>query len=604
MTETNENKINFSEIDFSVFQEKIAPLSKENLSLLILDEELRKFDISNLSETEMSIIELFRKISSIMLTDDISNPFAPRLQLAKGARTCMPEDITETEMDFFISILDKIANKMLKARMADILWFRKYKKKIEYPKIVINIYLSIDFDDPKFFENLLIWRRGLYLATQINDSTSLSAFSKKSVDYLFNTNFNNDACFLRFTEMLRSFKLCSDNSTAMIAHLIQWGEGLQKNNNFLLAEQYYNEASLWLLQTQKDSNKYTELQIKRVSAYIDAAEKAENGLSSASNYESALKILRSLERKQREQFFPLEQENELIKNIRKSGKFALSEMRETSASFDISNEIKYIAENIKGKDKNSALFNFVALPGHISFSKLEADSINFIKASPLLSFFGHTTFGSDGRIISKTSGIDSFESLDSKNSAVWNNMIWQYMLHISCIVQSAILPALQIIRCEHNIQFTDMIQIVQKSNIIPIDRIAIFAKGLYAGFSYDFMTSLHLLSPQVENMVRIQLQEAGVRTTIIENGTDVEQEIGFSKLVEKEKFEDIFGKDLSFELKALFCDGAGPNLRNNVAHGLLSSSEMNSVYSVYCWWLCFKLVFINFYNAEREDVKK
>ena len=604
MAQTNESTINLSEIDFSAFQGKIKPLSKENSSLLILDEELRKFDISDLSETEISIIELFRKISSIMLTDDTSNPFTPRLQLAKGARTCMPDDITEAEMDFFISILDKTANKMLKARMADILWVRKYKKKIDYPKIVITTYLSIDFDRLNFFENMLFWKRGLYLASQINDSSSISAFSKKSVDYLFDTNFENDACFLRFVEMLRGFKLCSDNSTSMIAHLIQWGEEQQKNNNFLLAEQYYNEASLWILQTQKDSNKYTELQIKRVFTYIDAAEKAENGLSSTSNYESALKILRSLERKQREQFFSLEQENELIKNIRKSGKFALSEMRETSASFDISNEIKYIAENIKGKDKNSALFNFVALPGHISFSKLEADAINFIKASPLLSFFGHTTFGSDGRIISKTSGIDSFESLDSKNSAVWNNMIWQYMLHISCIVQSAILPALQIIRCEHNIQLTDMIQIVQKSNIIPIDRIAIFAKGLYAGFSYDFMTSLHLLSPQVENMVRIQLQEAGVRTTIIENGTDVEQEIGFSKLVEKEKFEDIFGKDLSFELKALFCDGAGPNLRNNVAHGLLSSSEMNSVYSVYCWWLCFKLVFINFYNAEREEVKK
>ena len=105
MTETNENKINFSEIDFSAFQEKIAPISKENSSLLKLDEELRKFDISDLSETEISIIELFRKISSIMLTDDTNNPFAPRLQLAKGARTCMPEDITEAEMDFFISIL-------------------------------------------------------------------------------------------------------------------------------------------------------------------------------------------------------------------------------------------------------------------------------------------------------------------------------------------------------------------------------------------------------------------------------------------------------------------------------------------------------------------
>ncbi len=35
MTEINENRINFSEIDFSAFQEKIVPLSKENTSLLV-----------------------------------------------------------------------------------------------------------------------------------------------------------------------------------------------------------------------------------------------------------------------------------------------------------------------------------------------------------------------------------------------------------------------------------------------------------------------------------------------------------------------------------------------------------------------------------------
>ena len=55
MAQTNESTINLSEIDFSAFQGKIKPLSKENSSLLKLDEELRKFDISDLSETEISI---------------------------------------------------------------------------------------------------------------------------------------------------------------------------------------------------------------------------------------------------------------------------------------------------------------------------------------------------------------------------------------------------------------------------------------------------------------------------------------------------------------------------------------------------------------------
>lgn len=603
MENTNKKEINLSEVDFSSFQEKIEPLSKTNISLLFLDEELRKFDTSGLSETEIAIIELFRKISSIILTDDMSNPFAPCLQLSKGARTCMPEDVSETEMDFFISILDKVSNKMLKARMADILWFRKYKKTIDYPKITIGIYLSIDFSEPNFFENILFWRRGLYLASQIRDNDIFKQFEKKSIKFLFNEKFNNNACFLRFIEVLRAFKLCSESTDSIIEQLLKWGSELEQKRNHFLAEQYYDEASLWTLQILKNSNRYTEIQINRVLAYINAAETPENGLSASSNYETALRILRALDRKQRELYFSLEKENELIQNIKKTGKFSISQMCSTSFSFDMSDEIKYITENIRGKDIETALLNFISLMGYISFVKLEKNAIDFIKASPLVSFFGHTVFGSDGRIISKTNGINNFDELNYKNPSVWNNMVWQYMLQISCVVQSAILPALQIIRCEHNILLTDLIDIVRKSNLIPIDRIAVFAKGLYAGFSYDFITSLHLLVPQIENMVRVQLQESGIRTSIIENTTDIENEEGLSTLVKKDGFEDIFGKDLGFEIKALFCDGAGPNLRNNVAHGLLSSTEMSSIYSVYCWWFCFKLVYISFYNSKREVLK-
>ena len=601
MEKENKGIIHFDKVDFHSFQIKIIPLLNENTSLLVLDEELRNFNTSNLSETEKAIIELFRKISSIVLTDDTSNPFVSHLLVSKGVRTCIPEDITEKEMDFFISILDKTINKMLKARMADILWFRKYNKKITFPKTVINIYLSIDFDETNFFYNLLFWKRGLCIATQIKDLEATTSFEQKCINFLFDTNFNNDESYLGLCETLRCFNLCTNDSSSIINLLVQCGDELQKRNIFFSAEQYYNEASHWALEYKKNYDKYLELQIKRVYTYINAAQKHENSLLALSNYESALRILRVLPKKQREKYFSIEYENELIQNIRKSGKVAISEMWEKTMSFDIGAEVQCITENIKDKDQVTALLNFVKLPGHMSVLKLEKDAISFIKASPLLYFFEHTIFESDGRIISKTLGIDSFENLDSKNLTVWNNMVWQYMIYISCIVQSAILPALQVIRCEHNILLSDIIKIVQKSNIVPLDRVTIFAKGLYAGFSYDFMASLHLLVPQIENMVRFHLQEAGVRTSIIENNTDIEQEIGFSNLVEKEKFEDIFGKDLSFELKALFCDGAGPNLRNKVAHGLLTSYEMNSVYSVYCWWFCFKLVYINFYNTEREE---
>ena len=47
----------------------------------------------------------------------------------------------------------------------------------------------------------------------------------------------------------------------------------------------------------------------------------------------------------------------------------------------------------------------------------------------------------------------------------------------------------------------------------------------------------------------------------------------------------------------------GPNLRNNIAHGLLNDQEANSVDAVYAWWLGLQLVFNTYWNSlDRENV--
>ena len=67
----------------------------------------------------------------------------------------------------------------------------------------------------------------------------------------------------------------------------------------------------------------------------------------------------------------------------------------------------------------------------------------------------------------------------------------------------------------------------------------------------------------------------------------------------------IFGEDLTYEIKALSCDQLGPNLRNNIAHGLLNDQEVHSVDVIYAWWLGLKLVFNHFWNSlDRETVEE
>ena len=115
-----------------------------------------------------------------------------------------------------------------------------------------------------------------------------------------------------------------------------------------------------------------------------------------------------------------------------------------------------------------------------------------------------------------------------------------------------------------------------------------------------------MLTPQIENIVRQRLQEKGVRTAHTDS-SGVTTENGLSSLVENAEFEEAFGENLAFEIKALFCSPYGANLRNHVAHGLLNDRECYSADAVYAWWLALKLVHHTLWSARNkteEDVQE
>ena len=114
------------------------------------------------------------------------------------------------------------------------------------------------------------------------------------------------------------------------------------------------------------------------------------------------------------------------------------------------------------------------------------------------------------------------------------------------------------------------------------------------------MTSIHLLTPQIEHMVRFHLESTGEITTHLSQ-EGIETEKGLSSLMDNPKTAEIFGENLAYEIEAIFCDQIGPNLRNNIAHGLLNDQQCVTIDSIYAWWLGLKLVFNPFWNSLRVD---
>ena len=183
-----------------------------------------------------------------------------------------------------------------------------------------------------------------------------------------------------------------------------------------------------------------------------------------------------------------------------------------------------------------------------------------------------------------------------------STMVQDYSFYVDLAVQGYIRPAQELLLQEHRIRETDFIALADQSPIVPIGRELLFGKALFAGYNHDFITALHLLAPQIEDMVRFHLQQVQVKTTNLDrNG--IETENSLNTLMELSETQEIFGEDLCFEIKALFCDSFGPNLRNELAHGLLDDKASQSSYAIYAWWLGMKLVFNTFWNCLRDNVE-
>ena len=80
-------------------------------------------------------------------------------------------------------------------------------------------------------------------------------------------------------------------------------------------------------------------------------------------------------------------------------------------------------------------------------------------------------------------------------------------------------------------------------------------------------------------------------TTIDSEG--IENENGLSTLMKLDKAIPTFGENLAFEIKSIFTESLGFNLRNEVAHGLLNDNSANSIASIYAWWMILRLVVLS-----------
>ena len=557
------------------------------------------------------ILRLLAGACSMMLSPaSASEPFKPLMQ-SRTHRWIVPDDLRASDIAFFAEILDEIDNPRLAARLADLNWLLLMPRNAKFALTAIDNYRAIPLTaDSWFADGKQCWERAGVLVKMLGKGAGDRRFEiRKSILAAFKAAKDSDDFFgLQLAEFLKEYVDASAEQLSIASQLQRLAEAFDRAGNRHAAQDYFDGAVEWF-KRGGDAQQSTAMIVAAAECLAKEGDDrlaADQPSHTAAGllYERAIQKYRSVPKVERGVHGVEERLADLHKRVQTSGFQSLDEMNTIEApSVDISAVVDRSRQAVMGKSSLDALGTYVNLHPVVNAAQLRNKAIQNLQAHPLQALLSTVVVGDDGRVVAKRSGVD-LNAMDSANSeaAIRAEMVNTYVMYVHSIVYGVVLPGLEVLRLEHRLREGDFRSIAARSPAVPPGRDGLFGKALFAGYEWDFVAAIHILAPQVEHMVRFHLKSMGIRTTTLDS-EGVEAEVGLSALMSITANARIWGEDTAFEIKALFCDSVGPNIRNDVAHGLFSEEKCKSTTSVYAWWLGLKIVFNSFLHLFGSEAK-
>ena len=559
-------------------------------------------------EAHSKMLWLLADACSMMLSPrGVNEPFKPFMVMG-DRRSPIPDDLSKVDVDFFAKILDEIDDVRLKARLADLVWLMGKPREVRFALMAIDAYRAIPLDSETWVrDGRECWERAIGLSRMLRQAAGdrLQEIEAAILAALFPAVAGDGYLALWLAELLKSSRLGHDHRPQVAEKLETLARQFEDEGDLHRAVDYWRATSDWY-QAAENKEKAVDATVAlaeclATQAMARVSSDSPSHMAAASFYEDAIQIYRTVPRAERSRHRVDQRINELRTLLNESGEKSLDEMGTIrSPEIDITKLVEHARDSVRGKSPVEALKALADLHPGANAKQAREEALATLRKHPLQAFFGATTLSHDGRVIAKRPGLTPSGDLTPDDEIVIRSqMIHDYEILLGLAVRGEILPALEIVLMEHRLREADFIALAAESPIVPNGREQLFGKGLFAGYDRDWASAIHLLIPQIEHMVRMALKQAGVKTTTLDSN-GIENESGMSTLMDSPEADKVFGDDLAFEFRALFCDAHGPNLRNMIAHGLLDDDVGRSVYVVYAWWLALKLVFNSFWVAKRK----
>lgn len=190
--------------------------------------------------------------------------------------------------------------------------------------------------------------------------------------------------------------------------------------------------------------------------------------------------------------------------------------------------------------------------------------------SPLSLMIGREILRNDNREEAALTGPELFQA--------------QVTQHTMLQLQFAALCLLRVIdrlRFERKIAAVRVARNIAKSPWVEERNAALIRRGLERYYAGDYTSAVHILTPQLEDVIRHILPALGLATTSTRDGKEREKplDVILDDSGEHAILRQVLGDDLWCALRTVLIDKWGWNLRNQVGHGLVGEDECDCLHA-------------------------
>lgn len=522
-----------------------------------------------LADEDKPIFDLLKNISS--LAESVDNDrieFCPMFVAADGSRIFSIEDISDSEFSILNDLdFDKLPL-TLRARVSDLLWVSK--KDFNCAKIAARSnweLFKLWYKDDDNLGSLDRMRRAICISRETNLTAiynEICAWVKSFIE--------SESVYAAGFFSLRLMELFVEQKNYDSAVFIPILDEIIKRNVYdvSITEQAYNLKTRCLFKNKRKEEAIRN-NILLADYYVNHAEgivssDTQGALRAVPFYQKAIQLYRNNGEAQRGE--------ETLKKLVEIQKNIPSTMAPFLLNFNVGGIVENIETNMKDLSFEESVIRITQMIKFDTREEIKQRVIDEYKSSPIFHLFSKSILNEHGQTILTLPPLD-LDDPEKDQRVLELHMHQKALEHQNIVGDIWIKNALRIIQERFTVDNLKVDFLVKDNPIIPTGREGIIRSGVKMFLCGEYYEAMHILAPQTENIFRNIAREArSVTVTLEEDGSSKEKVL--QSIFSLPELVDCYDNDTLFAFRGLLNELAGANIRNKIAHGIISEYDCSS----------------------------